>query len=109
MWPTGLPDVWDGLSQQGILCPIKSPRNLSSACWRGTLDDLEPRLTRHGYNAKTLAELLHVGSTDVRAFLAGRLPPVGRRTCRRNASRLGSRCEPVMGYERGLSRLFAGC
>jgi len=39
------------------------------------LDDLEPRLTRHGYNAKTLADLLNVRLTDIRAFLAGRLPP----------------------------------
>jgi hypothetical protein len=39
------------------------------------LDDLEPRLTRHGYNAKTLADLLNVRPADIRAFLAGRLPP----------------------------------
>lgn len=39
------------------------------------LDDLEPRLTRHGYNAQTLADLLNVRLTDIRAFLAGRLPP----------------------------------
>jgi hypothetical protein len=39
------------------------------------LDDLESRLTRHGYNAKALAELLQVRPTDIRAFLAGRLPP----------------------------------
>jgi type II secretory pathway predicted ATPase ExeA len=39
------------------------------------LDDLEPRLTRHGYNVKALADLLQVRPTDIRAFLAGRLPP----------------------------------
>lgn len=38
------------------------------------LDDLEPHLSRHGYNVKALAELLHVRPTDVRAFRAGRLP-----------------------------------
>jgi type II secretory pathway predicted ATPase ExeA len=39
------------------------------------LDDLEPHLTRHGYNAKALADLLNVRPTEIRAFLAGRLPP----------------------------------
>jgi hypothetical protein len=39
------------------------------------LDGLEPRLTRHGYNAKALADLLQVRPADIRAFLAGRLPP----------------------------------
>ena len=39
------------------------------------LDDLEPKLIRHGYNAKTLAELLNVRTTEVRSFLQGHLPP----------------------------------
>jgi hypothetical protein len=39
------------------------------------LDDLEPRLTRHGYHVKALADLLHVRPTGIRAFLEGRLPP----------------------------------
>ena len=39
------------------------------------LDDLEPRLTRHGYNAKVLAELLNVRAAEVRSFLHGQLPP----------------------------------
>jgi hypothetical protein len=39
------------------------------------LDDLELRLTRHGYHVKTLADLLHVRPADIHAFLAGRLPP----------------------------------
>jgi hypothetical protein len=38
------------------------------------LDDLEPHLTHHGYNAKSLADLLNVRRADLRAFLAGRLP-----------------------------------
>jgi hypothetical protein len=42
------------------------------------LDDLEPRLTRHGDHTKALADLLQVRPTDIHAFLAGRLPP--RRT-----------------------------
>lgn len=43
------------------------------------LDDLEPSLIRHGYNAKTLAELLNVRTSEVRSFLHGQLPP-GRTT-----------------------------
>jgi type II secretory pathway predicted ATPase ExeA len=39
------------------------------------LDDLEPRLTRHGYNVRALADLLHVRPVEIRSFLAGRLPP----------------------------------
>jgi hypothetical protein len=39
------------------------------------LDDMEPRCTRHGSHAKALADLLHVRCADIRAFLAGRLPP----------------------------------
>ncbi len=39
------------------------------------LDDLEPSLIRHGYNAKTLAGLLNVRTTEVRSFLQGQLPP----------------------------------
>src|SRR5215831_1806792 len=39
------------------------------------LDDLEPHLMRHGYNAKALADLLNVRPAEIRAFLAGRLPP----------------------------------
>jgi cystathionine beta-lyase/cystathionine gamma-synthase len=39
------------------------------------LDDLEPRLIRHGYNAKSLAELLNVRTSEVRSFLHGQLPP----------------------------------
>lgn len=39
------------------------------------LDDLEPHLVRHGYNIKTLAELLNVRHKEVRSFLQGQLPP----------------------------------
>ncbi len=39
------------------------------------LDDLEPRLIRHGYNAKVIAKLLNVRPTVVRSFLHGQLPP----------------------------------
>jgi hypothetical protein len=39
------------------------------------LDDLEPRLTRHGYNIRALSELLNVRQREIRSFLQGRLPP----------------------------------
>jgi len=39
------------------------------------LHELEPTLTRYGYNVKALAELLNSRQTDVRAFLRGQLPP----------------------------------
>ncbi len=43
------------------------------------LNDLEPSLIRHGYNAKSLAELMNVRTSEVRSFLHGQLPP-GRTT-----------------------------
>jgi len=39
------------------------------------LHDLEPTLTRHGYNVAALAEVLNLRQADVRAFLRGQLPP----------------------------------
>jgi type II secretory pathway predicted ATPase ExeA len=39
------------------------------------LHDLEPTLTRYGYNVKAFAELLNLRQADVRAFLHGQLPP----------------------------------
>jgi type II secretory pathway predicted ATPase ExeA len=38
------------------------------------LNDLEPTLARYGYNARAVADLLHVRSTEVHALLRGRLP-----------------------------------
>lgn len=51
-----------------------TPEVIESVLAQG-LDDLEPRLTRHGYNAKVLAELLNVRAAEVRSFLHGQLPP----------------------------------
>ena len=39
------------------------------------LEDLEPRLVRHGYDAKNLAELLNIRTAEMRSFLHGQLPP----------------------------------
>lgn len=40
-----------------------------------SINDLEPRLIRHGYHAKVLAELLNVRMAEVNSFLHGQLPP----------------------------------
>src|SRR5215831_18242079 len=39
------------------------------------MHDLEPTLTRYGYNVKALSELLGIRQTEVRGFLRGQLPP----------------------------------
>jgi hypothetical protein len=39
------------------------------------MHDLEPTLTRYGYNIKPLSELLNIRQAEVRAFLHGQLPP----------------------------------
>jgi type II secretory pathway predicted ATPase ExeA len=38
------------------------------------INDLEPRLTRHGYNAKVLGEVLNAKPREIRALLRGQLP-----------------------------------
>jgi type II secretory pathway predicted ATPase ExeA len=45
------------------------------------LNDMEPRLTRYGYNAKVLCEVLNVKPREVRALLRGQLPAVAPRSC----------------------------
>ena len=40
------------------------------------IEGLEPRLTRHGYNVKTLAEAINAQPKIVRSFLRGKLSPV---------------------------------
>ena len=39
------------------------------------INDLEPRLTRQGYNAKVLAEVLNAKPREIRSLLRGQLPP----------------------------------
>jgi DNA invertase Pin-like site-specific DNA recombinase len=39
------------------------------------INELEPKLTRHGYGHKALAEILNIGQGDVRKLLRGQLPP----------------------------------
>jgi type II secretory pathway predicted ATPase ExeA len=40
-----------------------------------TLNDPEPHLIRHGYNVKSLAQLVNAKPGEIRAFLYGQLPP----------------------------------
>jgi hypothetical protein len=37
------------------------------------IDDLEPRLTRYGYDVKSIAEEFHIKPADARLFLQGQL------------------------------------
>ena len=39
------------------------------------LNDIEPRLIRHGYNTQVLSRLLNVRPAEIRSFLHGQLPP----------------------------------
>jgi hypothetical protein len=39
------------------------------------MHELEPMLTRYGYNVKALSELLHIRQPEVHSFLHGQLPP----------------------------------
>ena len=50
-----------------------TPDLIDSVLAKG-LNDVEPTLARYGYNARAVADLLHVQPADVRAFLRGRLP-----------------------------------
>jgi hypothetical protein len=38
------------------------------------INEMEPKLVRHGYNVKVLAEVLHVKPVEIRALLRGQLP-----------------------------------
>jgi hypothetical protein len=40
-----------------------------------TLNDPEPHLIRHGYNVKSLAQLVNAKPGEIRAFLYGQLAP----------------------------------
>jgi hypothetical protein len=43
------------------------------------IDDLEPRLTRHGYDVKNLAEQFNVRPGEIKQFLVGQLDPAKTR------------------------------
>ena len=43
------------------------------------IDDLEPRLTRYGYDVKGIAEEFHIRPAEVRLFLQGQLDPARTR------------------------------
>ncbi|NEQ18679.1 MAG: AAA family ATPase [Microcoleus sp. SIO2G3] len=50
-------------------------RDMAEAVLNVGLNDLEPRLIRHGYNAKVLAELLNIRVSEVNSFIHAQLPP----------------------------------
>ena len=50
-----------------------TPDLIDSVLAKG-LNDVEPTLARYGYNARAVADLLHVQPAEVLAFLRGRLP-----------------------------------
>ena len=50
-------------------------RDMAEAVLNVGLNDLEPRLIRHGYNSKVLAELLNIRVSEVNSFLHAQLPP----------------------------------
>lgn len=53
------------------------------------INALEPRLTRHGYTAKTLAELLDTKPAEIRSFLNGNLTPARTQELQNNLMAIG--------------------
>ena len=53
------------------------------------INALEPRLTRHGYNAKALAELLDTKPAEIRSFLHGNLTPARTQELQNNLLAIG--------------------
>ena len=45
------------------------------------MHELEPTLTRYGYNAKALSELLHIRQAEVRAFCTDSCHRGARKNC----------------------------
>jgi hypothetical protein len=43
------------------------------------IDDLEPTLTRHGYDVRSLAEQFNAKQSDIKALFRGQLDPVRTR------------------------------
>jgi type II secretory pathway predicted ATPase ExeA len=57
-----------------------------------SINDLEPRLIRHGYNAKALANLLNIRIAEVNSFLHGQLPPGRTQDLRDQMLKMGIPC-----------------
>lgn len=53
------------------------------------LDELEPNLIRHGYNAKSIARLLNVRPSEVRSFLHNQLSPEKTQDMREQILKIG--------------------
>ena len=57
------------------------------------IDDLEPTLTRNGYDAGSLASQLNARPSDIRAFLAGTLDPEHTRELTEQLRQAAYRCD----------------
>ena len=64
------------------------PEMISMILARG-LDDLEPKLIRHGYNAKVIAHLINVRPGVVRSFMQGQLSPGRTQDLREQMLKMG--------------------
>lgn len=62
--------------------------NIDSVIYKD-FDDLEPRLTRQGYNVRALSDILHVRPKIVRLFLKGKLPQGQRKEIQNELLSLG--------------------
>lgn len=56
-----------------------------------TIDDLDPKLTRNGYDAAALVPQLYARPSDIRAFLAGALDPEQSRELTERLRQAGAR------------------
>jgi hypothetical protein len=72
-----------------LILPLQSIWQCVFYCWQKTINALEPRLTRHGYNAKTLAELLDTKPAEIRSFLQGNLTPARPQELQNNLLAIG--------------------
>jgi|SRR5215831_13805927 len=53
--------------------------NLAETVLSRQIDNLKPRLTRHGYDVRSIAKEFRIKPTDVWLFLQGQLDPAGTR------------------------------
>ena len=67
------------------------------------IDDLEPTLTRNGYDATAIAQQFNAKPSEVRAFLAGSLDPDRGRELTEQLRQAGGK-RPVTSVGRGSSR-----
>jgi hypothetical protein len=67
------------LKPQSILGKNLLPRRLLSPFYRAQIDDLEPTLTRHGYDVRGLAEQFNAKPAEIKLLFRGQLDPARSR------------------------------